>query len=61
METETMMKTLLTAVALSAVPAFALAGGCNWGKSPQQTTASTCAEGQTFDVATQSCVDSVTS
>ena len=56
-----MMKTLLTALALSAVPAFALAEGCNWGSYPKQTTASTCADGQIFDVTTQSCVDGVTS
>lgn len=55
-----MMKTILTALALSAAPAIAMAE-CSWGSYPKQTTASTCAEGQVFDVSTQSCVDSTTS
>ena len=56
-----MMKTLLTALALSVLPGFAIAAGCNYGAGPKQTTVSTCADGQIYDTATQTCVDSVTS
>ncbi|MEM1362803.1 MAG: hypothetical protein AAGF94_13970 [Pseudomonadota bacterium] len=55
-----MTKTLLTALALTLVPAFAFAAGCNYG-TPKQTTVSACADGQIFDVASQSCVDSLAS
>lgn len=56
-----MTKTVLTALALSVLPAFAMAEGCNWGATPKQTTASTCADGQIYDTATQACVASVAS
>ncbi|MEM8956700.1 MAG: hypothetical protein AAGC86_02690 [Pseudomonadota bacterium] len=56
-----MTKTLLTALALSILPGFAMAAGCNYGAGPKQTTVSTCADGQIYDTATQTCVDSVAS
>jgi len=55
-----MTKTLLTALVLCFAPALAMAEGCDWG-TPKQTNAATCAEGQIFDPATQSCTDSIAS
>ncbi|MFN3953733.1 MAG: hypothetical protein ACK4LQ_04710 [Pararhodobacter sp.] len=50
-------KTLLAALALSMAPSLALAMGCG---DLRQTTAS-CAEGQVWDSASQSCVTPVSS
>lgn len=53
------IKTTIAALVLAAAPTLALAGGCNWEKTP--TTASTCVEGQVYDAATGTCVPSATS
>lgn len=45
------LKTLLTALALTAAPALALAEGCQWS-----TTAQSCAPGQIFDETKGACV-----
>lgn len=47
------MKTLLTALALTALPSLAIAMGCSYG----HTTASmSCAEGTVLDAETGTCV-----
>ena len=56
-----MTKTLLTALALSILPGFAMAAGCNYGAGPKQTTVRTSAAGQLYATATQTCVDRVAS
>lgn len=47
------IKTLAAAVALTIVPALAIAEGCNYGK---QQAAMTCAEGSTYDHTAGKCV-----
>ncbi len=47
------IKTLAIAVALTALPSFALAMGCNYGKEKQ---AMSCAAGTAYDHATNSCL-----
>lgn len=54
------VKTLFAAAILAAAPTLALAGSCNWGHA-KEVTASSCAEGQTFDTTTNTCVDATTS
>lgn len=48
------MKTLLAALAITVAPTLAFAE-CSWGKA-HETTAMSCAEGATWDAATQTCV-----
>ena len=48
----------LAALALAAMPSFAMAAGCGMGKSQQ---AMTCAEGSTWDSATSTCKPVVSS
>ena len=43
----------LAALALVVLPSFALAGGCSFSKDRQ---AMTCADGTSYDSATQSCM-----
>lgn len=47
-------KTVLVALALTLAPTLSLAMGCNYGKSEKQ--AMSCADGTTYDTATNSCV-----
>ncbi len=50
-------KTLLCALVLTALPTLSVAMGCERGKH----TAASCSSGQTWDDATQTCVDAVSS
>ncbi len=52
------IKTLLAAFVMMAAPGFAYAE-CSWGKSHEVTMS--CAEGTSWDAASQSCVTSATS
>lgn len=54
------IKTTLAVIALTLAPSFALAGGCNFGKTNLQSV-SQCAVGQIFDEATQTCIAPVNS
>lgn len=54
-----MTKTLLAALALAAVPSFALAMGCS--KNHMETTAMSCADGTAWDTETRTCVPVSTS
>ena len=47
------IKTLVIALALTAAPALAFAEGCSFGKHKQ---AMSCAEGTTYDSASQTCL-----
>ncbi|WP_370402049.1 hypothetical protein [Sulfitobacter sp. JB4-11] len=47
------IKTLAIALALTAAPTLSLAAGCNYGKEKQ---AMSCADGTSYDSATQSCL-----
>lgn len=49
---------IFTAAILAFTPGLALAE-CNWGHKMEQTVAS-CAEGMTWDAASQSCVTAIT-
>lgn len=49
------LKMLLATLALTAVPTLALAEGCRHGNMPR-VTASSCGEGQVWNIITQSCV-----
>lgn len=51
------IKTLAAAVALTLVPAFAFAAGCNYGK--EEVTMS-CTTGTVYDTTTNSCVATTT-
>lgn len=51
------IKTLAAAVALTLVPAFAFAAGCNYGK--EEITMS-CAAGTIYDSTTNACVSTTT-
>lgn len=51
-------KTIVTAGLLALAPTLALAEGCGWEK---RINANQCAEGQTFDSASGTCVDQATS
>ena len=53
-------KTILCALGLSLAPTLSLAAGCS-GMKPAETASMSCADGQVFDAATNSCVDQVTS
>ena len=52
------IKTLLAAFVLMAVPGFAYAE-CSWGRAHELTMS--CAEGSTWDAASQTCVPTATS
>jgi len=52
------IKTLLAAFVLTAVPGFAYAE-CSWGRMQEATM--TCADGTTWDSASQTCVVTATS
>ena len=53
-----MMKTFLTAAALTLLPGLALAMGCSGYK--HETASMSCAEGTTWDAETNTCVQVVT-
>jgi hypothetical protein len=48
------LKTVLAAFVLAALPGFALAQGCH---GEQKMSTSVCADGQSWDATTQTCVD----
>ncbi|MEZ5913062.1 MAG: hypothetical protein R3D84_13315 [Paracoccaceae bacterium] len=48
---------LLSALALALSPAIALAQGCSHGRDVQAST--TCADGQVWDAATNTCITSL--
>lgn len=52
------LKTVLSAAVLTLAPTLALADGCGWEK---KMNANQCADGQTFDTASGTCVDQATS
>ena len=53
------LKTTLAALALAALPAAALAEGCNWQHMKESATS--CPEGSVLDAQTGSCVKQTTS
>ena len=53
------IKTALVAAVLALSPSLAMAMGCQWGDHSEQ--AMSCAEGMTWDAATETCVEQVTS
>lgn len=52
------IKTTLALIALTMMPSFAIAQGCEREK---MQSASQCAPGQTFDAASQTCVSPISS
>lgn len=52
------IKTILSAAVLALAPTLVLAKDCGWEK---RMNANQCAEGQTFDAASGTCVDQATS
>ena len=54
------IKSLLAAIILIATPAFAFADACSYGAHGQEARMS-CAEGTTWDVASGTCVPTVSS
>lgn len=52
------VKTIASALILALAPTLALASGCGWEK---KMNANQCADGQTFDASTGTCVDQATS
>lgn len=52
------LKTTIAALVLGFLPGLAFAGGCSWH---QEETANVCAEGQTYDSESGSCITPITS
>lgn len=55
------LKVTIAALVLAAAPSLSFAAGCSWGHERPASTASTCADGQTYDPTTGTCVTQATS
>ena len=54
------LKVLFALLALAATPSLALAEGCRHGNMPR-VTASSCGEGQVWDIITETCIAATSS